>query len=187
MVCHGGFSLEEDVRRSWYDPEAILRNIGLVGGMTFMDIGCGDGYFTQLASNVVGEKGTVFAVDSDPDAIGRLTQKAKENNQRNIKAKVAAAEKTVLCTTCADVVFYSMVLHDFSDPVQVLRNAKKMLKSSGKIANLDWKKMKMDFGPPYRIRFSEEHASKLLNTAGFSVLNTKDVGKYHYLITANYT
>ena len=41
MGCHGGFSLDDSVRRTWYNPEAILNNIGLKAGMIFMDIGCG--------------------------------------------------------------------------------------------------------------------------------------------------
>jgi ubiquinone/menaquinone biosynthesis C-methylase UbiE len=184
LVCHGGFSLDESVRRSWYNPEAILNEIGLKSGMVFMDIGCGEGFFTQLAAKAVGEKGIVYAVDSDPNAIQRLREKAEKNYQNNIIAKVEAAEKTIFCTDCADIVFYSMVLHDFNDPVQVLNNAKEMLKPLGKLVDLDWKKIQMAFGPPFNIRFSEEDASKLMNTAGFSVQNTREVGRYHYIITA---
>ena len=54
MVCHGGFALDEATSRSWYNPEAVLQDLRV--GMVFMDIGCGDGFFSILAAKKVGEK-----------------------------------------------------------------------------------------------------------------------------------
>jgi len=182
MSCHGGFALDEATRRSWYNPEAILQD--LRSGMIFADIGCGDGFFSILAAKKVGEKGKVYAVDMDASAIERLKHKAKAESLKNITAKVGAAEETVFCSKCADFVFYSMVLHDFSDPTEVLQNAKQMLKSNGQLVDLDWKKQEMPFGPPVKIRFSEEQASSLIQNAGFQVGGVKDAGNYHYILTA---
>ena len=66
MGCHGGFSLDEATRRSWFNPETILETAGLRSGMVFVDVGCGDGFFTIMAAQVVGPKGMVYAVDTDP-------------------------------------------------------------------------------------------------------------------------
>jgi ubiquinone/menaquinone biosynthesis C-methylase UbiE len=184
MGCHGGFFLEESVRRAWYNPEAILKTAGLRKGMMFMDIGCGDGFFALLAAEMVGEAGKVYALDADATAIENLKHKAKEQGLKNVQAEVGAAEETLFCSQCADVVFYSMVLHDFKDPTKVLCNAKQMLKPAGRLVNLDWKKMQMPFGPPVHIRFSEQEAEKLIKMAGFTVENVKDAGRYHYIITA---
>jgi ubiquinone/menaquinone biosynthesis C-methylase UbiE len=152
--------------------------------MVFMDIGCGDGFFTLIAAKVVGERGLVHAVDVDATAIASLRTKASEKGLKNIDLKVGAAEHTVFCDECADVVFYSIVLHDFKDPAKVLQNAKRMLKLTGKLANLDWKKQPMPFGPPVQIRFSQAEASTLIKAAGFTVESVRDAGKYQYLITA---
>jgi hypothetical protein len=59
-----------------------------------------------------------------------------------------------------------------------------MLGTSGVVVDLDWKKMKMDFGPPEHIRFSEEKVSEMLNKAGLRVESNHSVGPYHYLIVA---
>ncbi len=184
MGCHGGFSLDESVRRTWYNPEAILKQAGLREGTVFMDVGCGDGFFTLLAAGIVGEKGKVYAVDSDAPAIDKLKQKAAKRNLKNVHVKVGAAEDTVFCNNCADFVFYSMVLHDFKDPLKVLRNAKKMLKPSGVLVNLDWKKLQMPFGPPFQIRFSEQQAAEFMTQAGLTVETVKDAGPHHYVIHA---
>ena len=155
MTCHGGFALDEATRRSWYNPEVVLRD--LRAGMQFADIGCGDGFFSILAAKKVGEKGKVYAVDSDASAIERLNCKAEADGLKNIVIKVGLAEETVFCAGCADFVFFSMVLHDFVDPVKVLQNAKAMIKPTGRLIDLDWKKQEMRFGPPLKTRFGEVH------------------------------
>ncbi len=185
MTCHGGFSLDEGTRRKWYNPEEILKDAGLGPGMVFIDVGSGEGFFTLLAAKIVGESGLVYAVDSDSEAVERLKTKAEEKHLKNIRAKSGMAETTVFCTSCADFVFYSMVLHDFSDTIQVLRNAKKMLKPTGKLIDLDWKKQQMPFGPPFNIRLSEQDAMGLLKISGFKVTETQEAGPLHYLVIAN--
>ncbi len=182
MGCHGGFNLDEATRRSWYDPDAILSE--LQAGMVFADIGCGEGFFSLLAAKQVGENGKVYAVDIDPKAIDRLRQKAQKEGITNVVAKAASAEETVFCEACVDWVFYSMDLHDFEDQTKVLLNARKMIKPTGRLVDLDWKKQQMPFGPPVQIRFGEEKVQGLLKRAGFSVESIKDAGLYHYLIVA---
>ena len=99
-------------------------------------------------------------------------------------AKVGAAEETVFCDACADIVFYSIVLHDFRDTAKVLRNARRMVKPAGMLVNLDWKKKPMSFGPPVQIRFSEEQAANLIKQAGFTIESVKDLGRNFYIVTA---
>lgn len=151
-------------------------------GMVFVDVGCGDGFFSLPAAQIVGETGQVYAVDVDAASVDSLKRKAAEIGLKNLNLKAGAAEKTVFCHECADIVFYSIVLHDFEDPTKVLKNAKQMLKQSGKLVNLDWKKQTMPFGPPVQIRFSEEKASALIETAGFKVESVRDAGPYQYII-----
>ncbi|MEM3000456.1 MAG: class I SAM-dependent methyltransferase [Candidatus Bathyarchaeia archaeon] len=170
--------------RKWHHPTLNLERIGLRAGMVFMDIGCGDGFFTLPAARIVGETGKIYAVDVDAAAIERLKRKAAEEGLKNICAVVGAAEDTVFCSECADIVFYSMALHDFKDPAKVLRNAKQMLKKGGKLVNVDWKKKHTMFGPPVQIRFSEEQAARLIEAAGFKIESIRDIGRNHYIITA---
>jgi ubiquinone/menaquinone biosynthesis C-methylase UbiE len=152
--------------------------------MIFMDVGCGYGFFTIPAAQTVGETGKVYAVDIDAASIDQLKQDAAEKGLKNIHTKVAEAEETVFCHECADFVFYNTVLHDFRDPAKVLRNAKTMLKPSGKLLNIDWKKKPTAFGPPLQIRFSEDQAAKLLEQAGFVIESVKDVESDYYVVTA---
>ena len=149
-----------------------------------MDIGCGYGFFTIPAAQIVGNQGKVYGVDVSASAVDRLKREAAEKGLKNVTATVGAAEETVFCNECADIVFYSIVLHDFRDPAKVLHNAKRMIKPSGTLVNLDWKKKLMSLGPPLHIRFSEEQASNLIKQAGFTIETVKDVEEDFYIVMA---
>jgi ubiquinone/menaquinone biosynthesis C-methylase UbiE len=152
--------------------------------MVFMDIGCGNGFFTIPAAEQVGENGKVYALDANAEAVETVKSKVATNGLKNIVAKAAEAEETVFCDECADMVFFSIVLHDFRDPAKVLSNAKRMIKPDGTLINLDWKKKLMTLGPPMQIRFSEAQAQALIKQAGFTVETVENAGSNFYLITA---
>jgi len=174
----------EGTIRRWHHPEISLESIGLRSGMTFMDIGCGYGFFTLKAASVVGETGKVYAVDIDVSSIDRLKREATEKGLKNIRAEVGAAEETIFCAECADIIFYSIVLHDFRDPAKVLHNSKRMIKPDGKLVNLDWKKKFMPLGPPIEIRFSEEQAANLMKQAGFIIESVRSLESNFYIVIA---
>jgi len=179
-----GFLHNENERRKWQNPETILADLALRPAMTFVDIGCGEGFFALPAARIVGETGRVYAVDGRDEAIRRLNRQAAREGLNNISSRVGEAEDTILCERCADIIFLGIVLHDFRDPHRVLTNARKMLKPSGQLVDLDWKREPMDIGPPLRIRFSEQEASKLIISAGFTTDLAKEAGPYHYIIVA---
>jgi ubiquinone/menaquinone biosynthesis C-methylase UbiE len=176
---------DEIERRKWQNPETILADIGLKPGMTFLDIGCGNGFFTLPASRIVGSPGLVFGLDSSPTAISEIQVRAEKEGLHNIQLRIGNAEETVVCEGCADIIFYGIVLHDFQDTGKVLENAHRMLKPKGRLADLDWRKIEMPFGPPLSIRFDEATAASLIESAGFKIESIKDWGEFNYLILSS--
>ncbi len=180
----GGILRDEQERRKWQNPEAILADIGLRPGLTFVDLGCGGGFFALPAARMVGEKGKVYGLDVSARYIASLEELAAREGLKNLYLTEGKAEELVICEQCADIIFFSIVLHDFQDPARVLENARKMVKPAGKLINLDWKKEPMPLGPPLEKRFSEEVAERLIRSAGFTVETVKDIGPYHYMVVA---
>ena len=182
-MSFGGYF--EKFRKRWQNPEAIFSRIGLKSGFSFVDVGCGNGFFTIPAAHIVGENGAVYGLDKDSNAISVLREIAREEDLRNLVLKVGKAEDKILCENCADIVFFANVLHDFENPTKVLMNARRMIKPNGRLVDLDWKKKSMVMpGPPVRIRLSEEEASNLIKTNGFEVETIEKAGPYHYIIVA---
>ena len=178
------FTADNAERREWQNPEAILADVGLKPALTFIDVGCGGGFFTMPAARITRKSGKVYGIDINPDYINELRELAAKEKLNNLELTVGKAEEVVVCEGCADIVFLGVVLHDFEDAAKVLRNANRMLKPNGRLFNLDWKKEQMDLGPSFQKRFSEDYAADLIKAAGFIVENIKPAGRYHYLISA---
>jgi ubiquinone/menaquinone biosynthesis C-methylase UbiE len=178
------FKADNTERREWQNPEAILADIGLKPALTFIDIGCGGGFFTMPAVRITHKNGKVYGIDINPDYIDELRELAVKEKLKNLDLTVGKAEEVIVCEGCADIVFFGVVLHDFEDASKVLKNANRMLKPNGRLFNLDWKKEHIDRGPSFQKRFSEDHAAELIRAAGFSIENIKPSGRYLYLISA---
>ncbi|MDD1669233.1 MAG: class I SAM-dependent methyltransferase [Methanomicrobiales archaeon] len=175
---------DDPERRRWQDPEQILSSIGLRDGMVFVDLGCGEGYFAIPAARRLKNHGKVYAVDINAESVERLRTQVEKEGLKNLTSQAGEAENTRFCEGCADIVFFGIDLHDFRDPVAVLRNAKQMLGPRGRLADLDWKDEPMEMGPPLEKRFSTGKAKSLIESVGLRVLSVQDAGPYHYLIIA---
>ena len=68
--------VDDKERRRWQNPEAILAGIGLKPGFTFIDLGCGSGFFALPAARIVGESGKVYGVDVNAGAIAALKEQS---------------------------------------------------------------------------------------------------------------
>ena len=181
---HHRFHHDEAERRRWQDPEAILAQVGVCAGDVFIDLGCGDGFFALPAARLVGPDGHVYGIDIDVEALSELQGKADAEGLGSLTLVAGEAEVEVVCQSCADFIFFGIDLHDFRDAPQVLDGAMKMIKSTGHLVDLDWKKEEGAIGPPLQIRFSVQHASDLIERAGFVVTSVSEPGPMHYMIVA---
>jgi ubiquinone/menaquinone biosynthesis C-methylase UbiE len=180
----GGFRpFDDPERRKWQDPESILAQIGVKPGITFVDIGCGGGFFALPAARMVGAKRKVYGLDASAAAITSIKEQAAREGLKNLDLNVGRAEEVVVCQHCADIVFFGIALHDFQDPSQVLKNTRSIIKPTGILVDLDWKK-DVAIGPPRHIRFDATKASRLIEAAGYKIETIEDSGPYHYLIIA---
>jgi len=171
-------------RLKWQNPQTILSELGVKPGVKVVDAGCGRGFFALPAASLAGPSGHVWGFDINPDAIQYLKQAAKNEGLNNIELSIGKAEETVICQQCADIVLYGIVLHDFSEPLKALANARRMLKPDGKLVNLDWKKEPMDYGPSFEKRLSTKEAADIIQSAGFKIVSIDENELYHYIITA---
>jgi ubiquinone/menaquinone biosynthesis C-methylase UbiE len=94
------------------DGVKFLRRIGLQPNQTVLDFGCRVGHYTIPAAKVVGNKGIVYAVDKEQQALNELEQKATHLNLKNIRTINTSGRIHVdLENDSIDVVLFYDVLH----------------------------------------------------------------------------
>ncbi|MHA1360918.1 MAG: SAM-dependent methyltransferase [Candidatus Helarchaeota archaeon] len=70
------------------DPYKVLDAAGLEPGQRALEVGCGPGFFTIPAAHIVGEKGSVLALDINPAAVEHVRRKIKEAGVTNARPRL---------------------------------------------------------------------------------------------------
>jgi len=113
------------------NPYKLLNSAGLKPGQKVLEIGCGPGFFTIPAAKIVGEKGSVYALDINPVAIKTVRRKIKEKGLKNVKVILADASETGLPEESVDVAFLFGVIHALDDVDAVMQETHRVLKVKG--------------------------------------------------------
>jgi len=164
----------------------VLKDTELKLGDNFHDAGCGDGYISLEASSIVGDKGSVYALDVYPESIETVKKEIKTRNLGNMETILADITETIpLDAEILDIVLMANVLHGFvaeGEVKEVMNNISRVLKPGGVFAVVEFRKVEDNIGPPYDVKVSPEDVSNILLENGFDISDTQLVGKYHYIV-----
>ena len=90
------FVIEGPLRRRLNDPIKTLKAAGIRSGQEVLEVGCGAGYFTTSAANLVGDEGLIYAIDIYPPSIEFVTRKIRDAHLTNVKVSNTNAMDTKL-------------------------------------------------------------------------------------------
>jgi ubiquinone/menaquinone biosynthesis C-methylase UbiE len=175
--------LDNEERRKLLPPHEILIDMGLKEGNVMADIGCGIGYFTFPASEIVGNSGKIFAMDISLEMLEEIEKKIEENNISNITTILTGENDFKIPAKTITVAFISTVLHEIENKEKFLYEVNRVLLNGGRIGIIEWEKIESEFGPPLEHRLSQEYVQHLLEDIGFRNVNTESIGEYFYAIT----
>lgn len=168
------------------DPHLLFAELGLKKGQVFFDMGCGRGEYSLAAARAVGEEGLVYGVDLWEEGIVSLRQEAGVRGWRNIRALIGDISRiTPLEDHSVDMAFMATVLHDLvlgGTEKGALGEARRVLKSPGLLAVLEFKKIEPPPGPPLASRLSPEEVEEILRPFGFQKRKLAEVGPFNYLL-----
>src|SRR5262245_12872703 len=144
-------SFDDPARDAWQMPARVVSALGLKPGDIVADVGAGTGYFTvRLARAPSTPK--VYAVDIEPSMVEYIRQRCAKEGLKNVTAIRGAADRANLPEP-VDVVLIVDTYHHIPQRVTYFSGLKNMLKPSGRLAIIDFKKGAPD-GPPEEFRFT---------------------------------
>jgi tRNA G46 methylase TrmB len=74
----------------------VMDMLAIAPGKTVADIGAGSGWFTVRAARRIGEAGTVYAVDINPEAIRYIESRIRKENLHNVKPVLGKPDDPLL-------------------------------------------------------------------------------------------
>ena len=168
------------------DPGALWAELNLPPGITFLDLGCGQGNYALAAADRVGPAGVVYAVDLWEEGIAALRERATRAGRGNLKALVAPAARIPLADLSVEVGFLATVLHDLAEAgtaAGALAELARVIKPQGCLAIVEFEKIDGPPGPPRHIRLDAGEVEALVAPYGFARQKTMKLGPYNYLMT----
>ncbi|HEY4474647.1 MAG TPA: methyltransferase domain-containing protein [Candidatus Paceibacterota bacterium] len=165
------------------NPEKIVSGFGIKEGMMIADFGSGAGYFTILLGQRVGKDGKVFALDIQESALDNVRVKAKAaglENVETIRSNLEVAGSSGLADNSQDMVLLANILFQSEQKGDIIKETIRVLKSTGSLVVIDWKRTAGGFGPPDNLRTDDVAMRSLVMGEGLAFENDIDAGQFHY-------
>jgi len=163
---HWAKVFDDPERDAWQKPHEVIQALALKPDAVVADIGSGTGYFSARIANMT-PKGRVYGVDTEPDMVKYLAERAKREGLKNVTA-VAGAPDDPRLPEKADLIILVDVYHHVGDRERYFRQLQKSLKPGGRIAVIDFR-MDSPVGPPQSARIAPERVKAELKRAGYAL------------------
>ena len=174
--------LDNPKRREMLPIDKVLGEIALRENDILADIGCGIGYFSIPAAQLIGPNGMVYALDVKSEMIEEVEKRAKESNLDNIRTVITNEYDLKLEDKSVSCAFICTVLHEIEDRIKFLNETKRILRNTGKIAVVEWIKEESDWGPPVSHRVASSEIEEELKKCGFKEISYVKISQYFYIV-----
>jgi SAM-dependent methyltransferase len=170
----------------WPDPDGVVKALRVEPGMTVVDLGCGDGYFTAAIARRVGS-GQVIGFDLDPAMLAQA--KAACQGIANCAWLLGdARELSRLITAPVDYVLIANTFHGVPDKTALAREVAAVLRPTGRFAIVNWYPLPREEtpvlgqprGPRTELRMLPEQTRTAVEPAGFTLEALVELPPFHY-------
>jgi ubiquinone/menaquinone biosynthesis C-methylase UbiE len=181
-IAHWSAVFDDPSRDAWQKPAEVVAALGLRPGMTVADLGAGTGYFSRHLSAAVGREGAVLAVDTEPNMVAHLRERAEAERTANVVPILASADNPRLPAHATDLVLIVDTFHHLDDRLTYLRGLRRCLKPGGRVAVIDWQKRDLPVGPPPEHKLAREQVVEEMEAAGYALVGEPDLLPYQYFL-----
>ena len=151
--------------------DRVMDILAIRKGKNVADIGAGSGWFTVRAAARIGDSGTVYAVDINPEAIRYIDNRIKDAHLNNVKAILSRSDDPMLPANTVDAVLLLKTYHEVEKPIALFENLRASLRPDAKIGIIDRNGNGENHG------VAREVVSREMSTAGYQLVDQYDFVK----------
>lgn len=164
----GGVPWLERARREIEErPQLVIDALEIKPGDTIADLGAGSGYYSFRIAPLVGERGTVLAIDVEPRMLRIVSERARRDGIKNVTTVLGTPSDPNLEPNSIDLLFMVDVYHELEFPFEVMTKVREALKPGGRVALIEYRAE----DPAVMIKpvhkMSERQVIRELTAAGF--------------------
>jgi predicted methyltransferase len=139
ISARGASWLEREGREDEQRPAEIFRAMGLKQGDVVADLGCGTGWFARRMAPIVAPRGTVYAVDIQPEMLDLLKGYVAAEAVSGVVPVLGTETDPKLPPSGLDWILMVDVYHEFQKPEAMLDAIRRSLKPTGKVALVEYR------------------------------------------------
>ena len=137
MGYQGAAWLEREAREKEERTDILIKSLHLKVGMSIADVGAGTGYLSRRMADNIGANGSIYAVDVQPEMIGKL--KGLSKNHPTIKPILCDVDNVKLPANSIDLAIMVDVYHELEYPFEVAQSMLAALKPNGKLVLVEYR------------------------------------------------
>jgi ubiquinone/menaquinone biosynthesis C-methylase UbiE len=169
-------------RQARWDPPRFLGRFAIRPGESVLDLGSGPGFWTFPLADMVGNEGTVWALDVSEEMLDAIAGRNPPGQVRLLQAELPEIN---LPNSSLDWIWAAFVFHEVTPPEKLADEMLRLVKDKGVVAVLDWRPDAVgESGPPRHHRLSVAQVTRFLRGAGFGSIDQTWQDADAYLIEA---
>ena len=130
-----GMLMGSRARRWLMNPMKTLQGAGIQPGQTVLEVGCGTGFFTIPAAELIGDQGCLVAMDALSDYTKRVSKKVQAAGLENVRVVKRDALDTGLDGASIDkVLLFGVIPFPFLPLNRLLPEMHRVIKPEGSLA-----------------------------------------------------
>jgi ubiquinone/menaquinone biosynthesis C-methylase UbiE len=175
--------LEPPDREAWQKPDQVMDALRVAEGTTVADLGAGGGWFTMRLARRVGRFGRVYAVDVQRLMIEAIERRVEREGLNNVTAILGEYDNPKLPPDArTDAVLIVDAFHEMEDPVRLLTNVARTLKTHGRIGIIDYREGDGGPGPDAAERVPPNVVISQASAAGLRLIEQQNFLPYQYFL-----
>lgn len=137
MGYQGAAWLEREAREKEERTDVLVASLNLQKGMKVADVGAGTGYLSRRMAEKVGASGLVYALDVQPEMVGKIKALAKK--YPNIQPVLSQEQDVQLPENSVDLAIMVDVYHELAYPYEMIQSVLRALKPNGQLVLVEYR------------------------------------------------